>query len=119
MTKLLEKHNVYIRRAITKYNHTHTAFAEDFNKELTKLLLKRMDTQELKDPEKVSTIWVRNLNKTVNKMNNAESSMIEMKPKDAIKLDTIPLNKTCTKETILPKDELYRYLYQPGEQHGD
>ena len=47
------------------------------------------------------------------------SSMIDMKPKDAIKLDTIPLDKTCPEETVLPEDGLYRYLYQPGEQHGD
>ena len=42
-----------------------------------------------------------------------------MKPKDAIKLDTVPLDKTYSEETILPEDGLYRYLYQPGEQHGD
>ena len=78
-----------------------------------------MDAQELQDPEKVSTIWVKNLNKTVNKMNNTVSSMIGMKPKDAIKLDTVPLNKTYPEETVLPEDGLYRYLYQPSEQHGD
>ena len=62
------------------------------------------------DPEKVSTIWVKNLNKIVNKMNNTVSSMIDMKPKDAVKLDTVPLDKKYPKETILPKDGLYRYL---------
>ena len=117
--KLLEKHNVEIRRATTKYNQFHTAFVEAFNKELAKLLFKLMDAQELQDPEKVSTIWVKNLNKIVNKMNNTKSSMTGMKPKDAIKLDTIPLNKTYPKETVLPEDGLYRYLYQSGEQHGD
>ena len=40
--------------------------------------------------------------------------MIGMKPKDAIKLDTFPLNKTYPEETVLPEDGLYRYLYQPG-----
>ena len=45
--------------------------------------------------------------------------MIGMKPKDAIKLDTIPLDKTYPKETVLPEDGLYRHLYQPGEQHRD
>ena len=74
-----------------------------------------MDAQEHQDPEKVSTIWVKNLNKIVNKMNNTKSSMTGMKPKDAIKLDTIPLNKTYPEETVLPKDGLDRYLYQPGE----
>ena len=92
---------------------------EAFNKELAKLLFKPMDAQELQDPEKVSTIWVKNLNKIVNKMNNTKSSMIDMKPKDAIKLDTVPLDKKYPEETVLPEDGLYRYLYQPDEQHGD
>ena len=78
-----------------------------------------MDAQELQDPEKVSTIWVKNLNKTVNQMNNTLSSMIDMKPKDTIKLDTVPLDKTYPDETEIPEDGLYRYLDQLGEQHGD
>ena len=74
-----------------------------------------MDAQELQDPEKVSTIWVKNLNKAMNKTNNTLSLMIGMRPRDAIKLDTIPLDKTYPKETVLPEDGFYRYLYQPGE----
>ena len=52
-------------------------------------------------------------------MNNTASSMIGMKPKDVIKLDIISLDKRYPKETVLPGDGLYRYLYQPGEQVGD
>ena len=78
-----------------------------------------MDAQELQAQEKVSTICVKNLSKIVNKMNNTVSSMIDMKPKDAIKLDNVPLDKKYPEETVLPDDGLYRYLYQPGEQHGD
>ena len=52
-------------------------------------------------------------------MNNTKSSIIDMRPKDAIKLDTVPLDKRYPEETILPEDGLYRYLYQPGKQHGD
>ena len=52
-------------------------------------------------------------------MNNAVLSMIGMRTKDAIKLDTIPVDKTYPKETVLPEDGLYSYLYQSGEQHGD
>ena len=110
VTKLLEKHNFEIRRATTKYKHTHTAFVEVFNKELAKLLFKPRDTQELQDPENVLTIWVKNLNKTLNKMNYTVSLMIGMKPKDAIKLDTVPLYKTYPEETVLPEDGLYRYF---------
>ena len=98
VTKLLEKHKVEIRRATTKYKHTHTAFVEAFNKELAKLLFKPMDPQQLQDPEKVSTILVKNFNKIVNKMNNTLSSMIDMKPKDAIKLDTVPLARHIQKK---------------------
>ena len=52
-------------------------------------------------------------------MNNTKSSMIDMKPKDATKLDTVPVDKKYPGETVLPEDGLYRYLYQLGEQHGD
>ena len=45
VTKLLEKHNVDIRRVTTKYKHTHTAFLEAFNKKLENLLFKPNDAQ--------------------------------------------------------------------------
>ena len=97
VTKLLEKHNVNIQRTTTKYKHTRTTFLDTFNKELAKLLSKTMDAHELQDPEKLSTIWVRNLNKTVNKMNNTLSSMIGMRPKHATKLDTVPLDQKISR----------------------
>ena len=111
VTKLLEKHNVDIQRATTKYKHTHAVFVEAFKKELAKLLFKPMDAEELQDSEKVSTIWVKNLNKIVNKMNNTKLMMIDMKPKDTIKLCTVQLDKKYPEETVLPEDGLYRYLY--------
>ena len=55
----------------------------------------------------------------MNKKNNTISSMTGMKPKDVIKLDTVPLDKTYPKETVLAKDGQHRYLYQPGEKHKD
>ena len=106
VTKLLEKQNADIRRSTTKYKHIHTAFVEPFNKELAKLLFKPMNAQELQDPEKVSTIWVKNLNEIVKKMNNTKSSIIDMKPKDAINLDTVQVDQTHAEETILPEDGL-------------
>ena len=53
----------------------------------------------------MSTIWVKKLNKIVNKMNNTKSSMIHMKPKDAILLD-----KTYPDEIAVPEDGSYIYL---------
>ena len=119
VTKLLEKHNVEIRRATTKYDHKRMAFVEAFNRELAKLLFRLMDDKELQDPANISMIWVKILNKIVNKMNNTVSSMISMKPKDTIKLDNVPLDIKYPEETVLPEDGLYRYLYQPSEQHED
>ena len=52
-------------------------------------------------------------------MNNTVLWMIDVKPKDAIKLDTVLLDKTYPEETVLPKYGSYKYLYKPGEQHGD
>ena len=56
MTKLLERHNVKIRRTRTKYKDIHIAFVEAFNKELAKQLFKTMDAPVFQDPEKVLTI---------------------------------------------------------------
>ena len=39
--------------------------------------------------------------------------MIGMKPRDAIKLDTIPLDQKCPEKAVLPEDRLNRYLCQP------
>ena len=94
VTKLLKSHSVEIKRATTKYKHTHTAFVEAFNKELAKELFKPMDAQELNDPDKISRMWVKNLENTVKRMNNSKTAMIGMKPKDAIKLSNVELVKT-------------------------
>ena len=59
MTKLLGKCEVTIRRTTTKYKHTHIAFVEALNKILAEELFKVQDMQELNDPEKVSSTWVK------------------------------------------------------------
>ena len=92
---------------------------EASNKDLEKLLFNPMDAQELQNPEKVFKISVKNLDPCVKRLDNTKSSMIGMKPKDAIKLDIVPLDKKYPEESVLPKDGLYRYLYQPGKKQGD
>ena len=69
----------------------HTAFVEALNKILAERLFKVQDAQELKDPEKVSATWVKHLYGLVEKLNDTETEMIGMKPKDAIVLDQVPL----------------------------
>ena len=61
VTKMLEKHEVKIQQVTTKYKHTHTAFVEALNKILTERLFKVQNAQELNDPERVSSRWVKRL----------------------------------------------------------
>ena len=117
--KMLEKHDVKIRRATTKYKHTHTAFVEALNKILAENLFKVQDAQELNNPEKISSTWVKHLYRLVDELNNTETKMIGMKPKDAIKLEEVPIKEDYPPEDTLPEDGLYRYLLQPGEEHDD
>ena len=93
VTKMLEKQEVKIQRVTTKHKHTHTAFVEALNKILAERLFKVQDAQELNGPEKVSSRWVKHLYGLVEELNNTETEMIGMKPKDAIKLKEVPLVK--------------------------
>ena len=61
VTKMLQKHEVKIRRVTMKYKHTHIAFIEALNKILTGGLFKVQDAQELNNPEKVLASWVKHL----------------------------------------------------------
>ena len=47
--------------------------------------------------------------------------MTGMKPKDAIKLNQVPLvnRENYPPEETLPEEGLYCYLLQPGEEHDD
>ena len=121
VTKMLEKHEVKVRRITMKYKHTHTAFVEALNKILTEWLFKVQDAQELNDPEQVSSRWVKHLYGLVDKLNNTETEMTGMKPKNAIVLDQVPLvtHESYPPEEVLPEDGLYQYLLQPGEEHND
>ena len=93
VTKMLEKQEVKIQRVTAKCKHTHTAFVEPLNKILAERLLKVQDAQELNDPERVSATWLKHLYGLVDELNDTETEMIGMKPKDAIVLDQVPLVK--------------------------
>ena len=64
---------------------------QHLNKILAERLFKVQDVQELNDPEKVSATWVKHLYGLVDKLNDMETEMTGMKPKDAIKLNKVPL----------------------------
>ena len=84
-------------------------------------LFKVQDAQELNDPEKVSSRWVKHLYGLVDELNYMETEMIGMKPNNAIVLDQAPLVKreSYPPEEALPEDGLYRYLLQPSEEQND
>ena len=75
----------------------------------------------MNDPEKVSSRWVKHLYGLVDELNDTETEIIGMKPKDAIRLNEVPLVKqeNYPPEEILPEDGLYQYLLQPSEEHDD
>ena len=109
VTKMFEKQEVKIRRVMTKYKHTHTAFVETLNKIHAERLFKVQDAQELNDPEKVSSRWVKHLYGLVDELNDTTTEMIGMKPEDAIKLKEVPLvaRESCPPKEVLPEDGLY------------
>ena len=75
----------------------------------------------MNDPEKVSSRWVKHLYGLVDELNDTETEMIGMKPKDAIKLKEVPLvnREAYPPEEVPPVDGLYRYLLQSSEEHDD
>ena len=77
VTKLLEKHNVKINRATTKYHHRFTAFVERMNKTLAERLFKIQDAQEVNDPKKDSKTWVKHLQNIIKNMNSEITVMIK------------------------------------------
>ena len=106
---------------MTKYKHTHTTFVEALNKILAERSLKVPDAQEFNDLDKVSLTWVRHLYGLDDELNDSETDMIGMKPSDAIKLNHDPLanGENYPEVDTLPKDGLYHYLLQLGEEHDD
>ena len=94
---------------------------EPVNKILAERLFKVQDAQELNDPEKVSLRWVKHFYGLVDELNDMETEMIGMKPKDAIKLNKVPLvdRESYLEEDTLPEVGLYRYLLQPSEEHDN
>ena len=88
---MLEKHGVIIQRAMSNYKHTQKAFIEALNKLLAEQLFKVRNTQELNDSEKVLLTWVKHLYGLVDQLNDMETQMTGMKPKDVIGLKEIPL----------------------------
>ena len=103
-----------------KYKHTHTALVEALNKIFAERLFKVQDAQELNYPDEVLLRWFKHLYGLVGELNDRQTEMIGMKPKDTIVMDEVPLvdQENYPPEDKLP-DGLYRYLLKPDEEHDD
>ena len=65
--------------------------------------------------------WVKHLYELVDRLNDTETQITGMKPKNAIELKEVPLvnQENYPPEDTLPKDRLYHHLLQPGEERND
>ena len=75
---------------MTKYQHTRTAFIKALNELLTKQLFRLQDAKELNNLEKCH---LPGLSSCMDWQTDlmTEMQMTEMKPKDVIKLEKVPL----------------------------
>ena len=73
--------------------------------------------QVLNNLERVSSTWAKHLSGLINQLNNTETQMTGIKPKDTIGLKEVPLVENYPPEDTLPEDGLYHYLLQHGEEH--
>ena len=104
---------------MAKYKHIHTAFAKALNKILEEQLFKVQGSQELNNPERVSSTWVKDPYGSVEHLNDTKTQITGMKPKETIELKKVPLLENYPPEDMLPEDGLYWYFLQPGEEHDD
>ena len=85
--KLMEKHDVIIQRGDPS-QHQSQGIVERFNRTLADRLFSYQYHKELEDPSKSNREWVSRLQNVVSSLNNERTSLIEMKPIDAIKRDS-------------------------------
>ena len=120
-TKLMEKHNVIIQRGDPS-QHRSQGIVERFNRTLADRLFTYQYHKELEDPLKSNREWVSRLQNVVSSLNNEKTSLIGMKPVDAIKQTLVeqgfsqPVREY--EEKLLDVGTKVRYLYEPGELEG-
>ena len=119
VTRIFEKPEVKIGRVTTKYRHSHKAFVEARNKILAEQPFKVQDTQELNDPEKVSSTWVKHLYQLLERLDSTKTQITGMNLWEAIELKKVSLVEDYPPEDTLPEDGLYCYLLQPREEHDN
>lgn len=111
----MEKHNVKLIKSLDKKK---VAFVERFNRTLSEKLFAYQYNEEMLN-HKTNKEWVDRLPHVIESLNNEETRMINMKPVEAIHLDSVPQPEYEEVDVDLPIDSIVRYLYKPGEEHND
>ncbi len=136
VTKLMTNNKVKFERG-EPGNHKSQSLVESLNRALAKHIFPHQYSQEMKYEVLLTKLkgktksvernreWVKLLPSIVLKLNETKTSLINMKPKHAIKLSTVEVLMSNYKgipvapnEKIIDLDSLVRYLYAPGELEG-
>ena len=125
-SRLMKEHNVTIR-VIGAYSYRGVAFAERFNKTLTKILYKIQDAVEFIYPNsKLIKVWVRHLPMVIDYLNNYPTCLIResgTKKWDFVPIKAIMLEKVESRSSIkykrpVGKDNTVHYLLANAEWEG-
>lgn len=121
VTKLMNKHDVIIQRGDPS-QHRSQGIVERFNRTLSNRLFSYQYHKEFEEPSRSNREWVSRLQNVVSALNNEKTSLINMKPIDAIKQTLVkqgfsqPVKND--EEKLLDVGAKVRYLYEPGELEG-
>ena len=120
-TKLMEKHDLIIQCGDPS-QHRSQGIVERFNRTLADRLFTYQYHKELEDPSKSNREWVSRLQNVVSSLNNEKTTLIGMKPVDAIKQTLVEQGFSQPakeyEEKLLDVGTKVRYLYEPGELEG-
>ena len=120
--KLMDKKNAVTQRGDPS-QHRSQGIVERFNRSLAERLFGYQYWKEMEDRNISNREWVGRLDKVVEAMNDEETRLIGLKPKDAVKMDyvkqgfSLPI-KNGDKLDKLNVGDKVRYLYEPGELEG-
>lgn len=120
VTKLMKKNSTKIRRGRVEI-HRDQGIVERFNRTLAERLFGYQYHQELLNPEKRSTEWVKRLPSVMKSLNNERTRLTGLKPSVAIKRKAVKIEQSKPRkdeEEILPFGSKVRYLYEDGELEG-